>query len=259
MVTIALAVRPPPTPRIRHITLELDTAHNPARHAAAAAVDLITRPSQATTTTATTATTTDNWRSVLTEAAHLAVETVQFAGAEPTAHPDFTDLLRHALRAGHDIEVHTDLLYITREQWTLFTHERVSLATTRYSDDPARHDAITHQLGSHIRTRTNIVTALGLHIPLRVELPTALPSQRTHSARAELALLGVREDRIGNSEIPPLTHSPRNPPEPEHPHPWEHVVVQANGDVTLSPVNRARIIGNVRRHTLATLLADSSP
>ncbi|MYS81342.1 radical SAM/SPASM domain-containing protein [Embleya scabrispora] len=255
MVTIALAVRPPPTPRIRRITLELDTAHTPARHAD----DLTTKPNQATTKT-----TTDNWRSIITDAAQLGAESMQFAGAEPTAHPDFTDLLRHAIHAGHDIEVHTDLLYITREQWTLFTHERVRLATTWYSDDPAQHDAITDQLGgSHIRARAraraNILTALGLHIPLRVELPTALPTRRTDAARAELALLGVREDRIGNTDFPPHRHIPHAPADPDDPNSWEHVVVQPNGDVTLSPVNRARIIGNIHRHTLTTLLAGDPP
>ena len=39
----------------------------------------------------------DDWRSVITQAAHLGVPAVPFTVGEPTLHPDFPALLAHAI------------------------------------------------------------------------------------------------------------------------------------------------------------------
>ncbi|WP_439675552.1 radical SAM/SPASM domain-containing protein [Embleya sp. MST-111070] len=193
----------------------------------------------------------DTWCRVLSEAVELGAESVRFAGGEPTAHPAFSEILRHTIRARPEIEVVTDLIHVTRCHWTLFTHERVRLATRWYSDDPVQHEAITHRPDSHLRTRTNIVTALGLHIPLRVDIVETVPDQRIGAARAELLLLGVRPDRIvidrrrsGAGEANSRNRSATYP------------TILANGDVvTADPSRHHPIIGNVLRDPLAEILA----
>ena len=46
-----------------------------------------------------------DWRSVIGQAAVLGVSMVQFIGGEPTLHPDFPGLLRHAIDAGQAVPV----------------------------------------------------------------------------------------------------------------------------------------------------------
>ena len=42
----------------------------------------------------------EDWRRVIDEAGAMGVATVQFIGGEPTLHPEFTALVKHALDAG---------------------------------------------------------------------------------------------------------------------------------------------------------------
>ena len=111
---------------------------------------------------------TDNdWRSVIDQAAALNVSMVQFIGGEPTAHPHFASLLRHAISSGLAAEVYTNLLHVKDTLWDLFACPGVSLATSYYSDSPQQHDAITLRPGSHAKTRANITEAIRRGIPLR--------------------------------------------------------------------------------------------
>lgn len=55
---------------------------------------------------------------------------MQFIGGEPTAHPDFDRLLRHAIAAGLKVEVFSNLVAIRDTLWGLFTYPKVSLATS---------------------------------------------------------------------------------------------------------------------------------
>jgi MoaA/NifB/PqqE/SkfB family radical SAM enzyme len=134
-----------------------------------------------------------DWTHVLDEAREYGVETVQFIGGEPTLHPDFGDLLAHALAAGLGVEVFTNLYKITSTLWELFCRPGVRLATSYYSDDSRQHETVTHRPGSHARTRANIAEALDRGIPLRVGVIDMGGGQRVEQARAELTAMGVAD------------------------------------------------------------------
>ncbi|HEY3958297.1 MAG TPA: radical SAM/SPASM domain-containing protein [Streptosporangiaceae bacterium] len=133
-----------------------------------------------------------DWRSVIGQAAAVGVCTVQFIGGEPTLHPQFADLLRHAIDSGLAVEVYTNLLHVKDAWWELFSRLGVSLATSYYSDSARQHEAITRRRGSHARTRANITEAVRRGIPLRAGIIALDDRQRVDQARAELEDIGVR-------------------------------------------------------------------
>ncbi|MFF7927398.1 radical SAM protein [Streptomyces mirabilis] len=133
----------------------------------------------------------DDWRRVIDEAAALGVETVQFIGGEPTLHPEFTELVGHALDAGLRVQVFSNLYRVRAEHWNLFSHPSVSLGTSYYSDDAAEHDQITGRNGSHDSTRANILEAVRRGISVKVGIIHMRDRQRSEQARAEMAALGV--------------------------------------------------------------------
>jgi MoaA/NifB/PqqE/SkfB family radical SAM enzyme len=133
----------------------------------------------------------EDWRRVIDEAAALGVETVQFIGGEPSTHPEFTELVWHALNAGLRVQVFSNLYRVRAKHWELFSHPRVTLGTSYYSDDPAEHDEITGRQGSHDSTRANIIEAVRRGIHVKVGIIHMRDGQRTEEARAEMAALGV--------------------------------------------------------------------
>ncbi|WP_328871241.1 radical SAM protein [Streptomyces sp. NBC_00287] len=138
----------------------------------------------------------EDWRRIIDEAAAMGVEAVQFIGGEPTLHPEFTQLLGHALNAGLRVQVFSNLYRVRAEHWELFAHPRVSLGTSYYSSDPDEHDEITGRKGSHDSTRANIVEAVRRGIPLKVGIIHMRDGQRTEEARSEIAALGVQRVHI---------------------------------------------------------------
>jgi MoaA/NifB/PqqE/SkfB family radical SAM enzyme len=100
-----------------------------------------------------------DWEQVISDAAALGVEAVQFIGGEPALHPALPSLVRCALAARMRAEVYTNLVRVTAELWDVFTLPGVSLATSWYSDDPAQHAAITGR-DTWRQTRANIGEAL---------------------------------------------------------------------------------------------------
>ncbi|WP_439676014.1 radical SAM/SPASM domain-containing protein [Embleya sp. MST-111070] len=137
-----------------------------------------------------------DWQTVISDAADLSIRTVQFIGGEPTMHPAFGDLLGYALDRGLHVEVFSNLYRVGEQLWKLYAHERVTLATSYYSDSSTQHDAITGRPGSYVRTRANIVEAIGRRIPLRVGIVRMRDDQRVEEARAELKTLGVRDIKV---------------------------------------------------------------
>lgn len=97
----------------------------------------------------------ENWLGVLDQAAAHGIPDVQFIGGEPTMHPDFTELVEHALDLGLAVEVYSNLVHVSEERWALFQRERLSVATSYYSARAGEHDAMTGR-SSHRRTRANI-------------------------------------------------------------------------------------------------------
>jgi MoaA/NifB/PqqE/SkfB family radical SAM enzyme len=151
--------------------------------------------------------TTDDWKRLISEAAEIGVRKVQFIGGEPTMHPDFEALVHRALALGLDVQVYSNLYRVKLDQWKLFEHPKVSLATSYYSDVTEEHERVTGRQGSHAATRANIVQAVQRGIPLQVGIVEGFEGQRTAQAREELLALGVRTvnvDRVrsvGRGEV----------------------------------------------------------
>jgi MoaA/NifB/PqqE/SkfB family radical SAM enzyme len=121
--------------------------------------------------------TTAAWQRVITEAAAVGIETVQFIGGEPTLHPGLPGLVRHALAAGLAVDVYTNLVHITPKLWELFELPGVSLGTSWYAADAATHAQITGTEGSWHRARTNIAEALRRGIPVRAGIVEVVDGQ----------------------------------------------------------------------------------
>ena len=141
----------------------------------------------------------DDWLSLLDQAAALGVRQVQLIGGEPTLHPHVAELINRAVEHGMVVEVFSNLIHIHESLWPVLRQRGVTLATSYYTDDPAAHEAITHNRGSHRRTKDNITRALRYHIPVRAGIVDLADGQRVDQATAELRALGVtsiRTDRL---------------------------------------------------------------
>ena len=134
----------------------------------------------------------EDWLKVIDQASAAGVRMVQLIGGEPTMHPDFAELVKHALGLGLKVEVYSNLTHIRPEWWDVFQREGVSLATSYYSDDSAEHNAVTGRQ-SHDKTRANLARAVELGIPLRTGVVHVFPDQRVSQAQADLSSLGVEE------------------------------------------------------------------
>lgn len=138
----------------------------------------------------------EDWRRVISEAARIGVKKVQLIGGEPTRHPEFTALLRHALDEGLTVQVFSNLFRVRAEHWEAFGDPRVTLGTSYYSDDPAEHDEITGRKGSHASTRANIAEAVRRGIRVKVGIIHLRDGQRSAQALAEMEALGVTRVHI---------------------------------------------------------------
>lgn len=94
---------------------------------------------------------------------------VQFIGGEPTLYPELPELVCHAVVAGVQVEVFSNLVHVTRRHCGRCSSGPVcDWPRSYYSDEAAQHAAVTGRAGSHARTRANIVEALRRSIPLRI-------------------------------------------------------------------------------------------
>ncbi|MFI9204056.1 radical SAM protein [Streptomyces sp. NPDC053048] len=139
----------------------------------------------------------EDWISALDQAAGYGVTDVQFIGGEPTMHPDFSELVDHALTIGLRVEVYSNLVHVPPKRWELFQRDGLSLATSYYSAKAEEHNARTGRR-SHGRTRANIRKAVQLGIPLRAGI-VADSEQQITEARRDLESLGVK--RIGADHV----------------------------------------------------------
>ncbi|MGY4959002.1 radical SAM/SPASM domain-containing protein [Streptomyces nigrescens] len=137
----------------------------------------------------------EDWISVLDQAAAHGVRNIQFIGGEPTMHPNFADLVDHALTIGLNVEVYSNLVHVSNECWKVFQRKGLSLATSYYSGQAEEHDAMTGRR-SHHRTRANIEKAVQLAIPVRVGLITADEGQHVTDTQQDLEALGVSKIRV---------------------------------------------------------------
>lgn len=202
--------------------------------------------------------TADQWRSVLTEAWSLGIQSVQFIGGEPTQHPDFAGLLEFAVETGFQVEVYTNLVTIRDELWDRLTHPQVSLATSYYSDKPVEHERITGRRGSHTKVRDNIREAVRRGIPLRAGIIDVLDEQRVSHANEELAALGVR--RIGTDRVRGFGRGATDPGSSRSVSELcgncgdRRAAVLPNGDVTPCIMSRWMVAGNLHEQRIEEIL-----
>ena len=90
-----------------------------------------------------------NWRELISDARRLGVSQLQLIGGEPTMHPRFTQLLRHAIDSGLPTEVFSNLVQVRDEWWDLYAHPSVSLATSTTPDQAPQHEAVTGRQQSY--------------------------------------------------------------------------------------------------------------
>src|SRR4051812_59934 len=83
--------------------------------------------------------------------------------------------------------------------WTLFSQPGVSLGTSWYAADPAKHAEITGTEGSYYRTRSNIVEALLRGIPIRAGIVEVVDDQDVEEAELELRRLGVKDIAVDHA------------------------------------------------------------
>ncbi|MFI6645670.1 radical SAM protein [Streptomyces sp. NPDC050504] len=160
----------------------------------------------------------DDWLRTIDQAVTLGTEEIQLIGGEPTLHPGFVPIARHAVDVGLRVRVYSNFFRVREEHWRLFEHPGVRLATTYHSSVPAEHDEVTGREGSHEATRANIVEAVRRGIPLNVAVLDGgdrdggdhdggggdggggdgdRDRERVERARAELLSLGVRDVHVG--------------------------------------------------------------
>ena len=135
----------------------------------------------------------EDWLRVIDDVAQLGGRMVQFIGGEPTLHRSLPVFVNHALAAGLEVEVVSNLVHVSPQLWEVFAQPGVRLATSYYSDRAAEHEAITKGRNSYARTKANIIEALRRSIPLRVGLINVQDGQRVEQARVELEALGVTD------------------------------------------------------------------
>jgi MoaA/NifB/PqqE/SkfB family radical SAM enzyme len=189
---------------------------------------------------------------VIDDATSLGVALVQFIGGEPTMHPQFPAILRHAVDAGVGAEVYTNLVHITDEVWELLTAPKVSLAFSYYSKYAAQHNAVTMR-NSHAATRRNAVKAVSLGIPIRVGIIDAGLGQ-VAGAKADLESLGIT--RIGIDRIRAVGRGGSDGISELCGRCGKGVAaVSPDGDVWPCIFSRWMTVGNVLNSSLAEILA----
>src|SRR5437899_3640125 len=142
--------------------------------------------------------TTEQWLTILLDAASVGCRQVQFIGGEPTLHPDLGRMISFA--SEHDytfIEVFTNATRIDDCLLRTFVEHRTHIAVSFYSDDPETHDIITKRRGSFARTVENLDRILSAGLRIRVGI-IEMPENSGHaeSAKLFLAKMGIRDVRV---------------------------------------------------------------
>jgi MoaA/NifB/PqqE/SkfB family radical SAM enzyme len=200
-----------------------------------------------------------DWERVIDQAAGLGVSMVQFIGGEPTMHPDLPELIDHALAAGVEVEVFSNLVHVPTSLWDTFGRPGVRLACSYYSDDPVQHAAVTGRTSSHARTRANIVEALRRSISLRVGVIDLGDGQPVDAAITELEALGVAD--VGFDRLRQVGRGVREQ-QPSMEQLCGHcasdvLAVAPDGTVWPCVFSRWLPVGNVLTSSLADILAST--
>ena len=165
-------------------------------------------------------------------------------------------MIRYALQSGLRVDVYSNLVHVTPELWELFQLPGVSVGTSWYSADPARHAKITGTVGSYWRTQANIAEALRRGIEVRAGIVEVIDGQDVDGARAHLLELGVtavstdrargvgRATRSGTASRAELCGRCGD----------GRAAISGDGDVSPCVLARFLIAGNVKTTPLADIL-----
>lgn len=139
---------------------------------------------------------TEQWKNSIDQVRALGGKMVQFIGGEPLLHPALPELVDHARGTAMEVEIYSNLSYVSDSMWKTLSRPGVRVATSYYSPAPAEHEAITKNRGSHARTRSNIIEAIQRGIPLRAGIIGVHEDQQVSAAHEELVKLGVEDIRV---------------------------------------------------------------
>ncbi len=111
----------------------------------------------------------DLYIKIISDAAQLGCQRIQFIGGEPTLHNDLPRFLRAAqsARIPH-IEVFTNGTRLSDKLIEVLRETGTQVSISFYSEEPEVHDAITQRRGSHIATSNGIKALAKAKIPLRL-------------------------------------------------------------------------------------------
>lgn len=143
----------------------------------------------------------EDYERLIDEAFDLGCRHVQFIGGEPQLNPDLERLTRHARRRGYVFtEVYSNLTRLDERLADLARDGSVCFATSVYSHEPSRHDAITRRKDSHARTVTNISRLVARGATVRAGV-VVVDQDDAHVARTvgflrDLGVASVRVDRM---------------------------------------------------------------
>lgn len=193
-----------------------------------------------------------DWMGLVDQAAAAGINMVQFIGGEPTMHPRFTLIMSHALDAGLDVEVYSNLVRVTDEMWELFQSPRVSLAFSYFARDESAHNAVTGR-PSHKATRRNAAKAASLGIRIRAGV---IDFGHVQEAVSDLKSMGVK--KVSTDRVRRIGRGGDGTPAPTElcgRCGQDVAAVSADGDVSPCIFSRWLRVGNVRQTPLAEILA----
>jgi MoaA/NifB/PqqE/SkfB family radical SAM enzyme len=192
-----------------------------------------------------------DWTDLADQAAAAGINMIQFIGGEVTLHPRFTQIMSHALGAGLDVEVYSNLVHVTDEMWELFQAPRVSLAFSYFAKDAAAHNAVTGR-PSHKATRRNAEKAASLGIPIRAGV---IDFGHVQEAIEDLKSIGVT--KVATDRVRHIGRGGDKSPAPAElcgRCGQDVAAVSADGDVSPCIFTRWLSAGNVRQTPLADIL-----
>lgn len=134
-----------------------------------------------------------DWQKVMVEGKSLGVGMVQFIGGEPTMHPHLSEMIDYALGIDLEVEVYTNLVSVSDEQWERFRKPGVRLATSFYTGSREEHEQIVRR-DTLRQTQRNIEKAVTLGLELRIGRIDVIDGQDIEGGREWLESLGIPVD-----------------------------------------------------------------
>ncbi len=143
--------------------------------------------------------TAQDYESVMRQAYALGCRKIQFIGGEPQLNREFLQLLIKARTIGFDfIEVFSNLTRLDDDTLHYAANNAICFATSVYSDEPVKHDAITKVRSSHARTVRNLKKLIDNGIETRAAIIViGQDKQEIERTTDFLRRLGVRHVRDG--------------------------------------------------------------